>query len=140
MNAMPMLVLNSPLHALMSSRYAVLEFTGRKSGRTFRTPIAYTREGERILITTDSNWWKNLDGGRPVRLRVRGKKVTGSPRLVTDPDEAARMLGLLTERIPSYARMAGIERHEGRVSPEELERAVTSGGRRAFEITIEGDQ
>jgi hypothetical protein len=42
----------------------VLETTGRRSGRTYRTPLAATRLGDRIFVSTlrsgRSHWLKNL--------------------------------------------------------------------------------
>ncbi len=65
-NTVPMLILRSPVHRLMSGRYAIIEFTGRKSGRRYATPIAYVRDGDRVLLSTDSPWWRNLKGGATV--------------------------------------------------------------------------
>ena len=39
-NQVPAMILRSPVHGMLSSRYLVLEFTGRMSGRRFRTPVA----------------------------------------------------------------------------------------------------
>ncbi len=63
MNRVPQLLLRSPLHGLMSSRYLLITFTGRKSGKQYTTPVAYLGEGDTIILTTDSPWWKNLRGG-----------------------------------------------------------------------------
>ncbi len=40
-NAVPRLVLASPIHRLMSARYATLHFTGRTTGRSSHVPVAY---------------------------------------------------------------------------------------------------
>lgn len=77
-NAAPMSVLHSPVHRLMSGRYAVIEFTGRRSGRTYRTPIAYVRDGSRVLLSTDSSWSCNLPDRPEVRLRLRGTRSPGT--------------------------------------------------------------
>jgi len=115
-NAVPALVLASPLHRLLSGRYALLEFTGRRTGRLYRTPVAYVRDGERVLLSTDSPWWRNVSDRPEVRLRLRGRDV------------------------PGYRRPAGLAVDDGRVSDEELLRAVTRGGRRSIEITLEDSQ
>lgn len=41
MNCVPQLLLRSPLHGLMSNRYLLITFTGRKSGKRYTTPVAY---------------------------------------------------------------------------------------------------
>jgi deazaflavin-dependent oxidoreductase (nitroreductase family) len=136
-NAVPALVLASPLHRLLSARYALLEFTGRRTGVRYRTPVAYVRDGRRVQLSTDSPWWRNLDDRPEVRLRLRGREVAGRARVVTDEREAARVLGALVRAVPGYRRPAGLAVEGGRVPEEELLRAVTTGGRRSIEITLD---
>ena len=64
MNRVPAAVLRSPLHRVMSGKYLLLSFTGRKSGRRYTTPLAYLAKGDDLLMTTDSPWWRNLRRGR----------------------------------------------------------------------------
>lgn len=136
-NAVPSLVLRSPAHRLMSGRYTVLEFTGRTTGRTFRTPVAYVQDGSRVLVSTDSAWWRNLVDRPDVRLRLRGQEVPGTARVVDDDTEAADILAELVRRVPGYARPAGLTTTRGEVPVRELERAV-SAGRRSIEIRLDG--
>lgn len=126
-NAFPSIIIRSPLHGIMSSKYAIIEFKGRKSGRTYRTPIAYVREGDQILMSTDSPWYRNLAGGAHVRMLVRGRTVEGTARPVTDADRAAAVLRTLVDAIPSYSRPAGLAREGGRVSDGEIRRAIGAG-------------
>jgi deazaflavin-dependent oxidoreductase (nitroreductase family) len=126
-NLFPSLVLRSPLHALMSGRFMIIEFTGRKSGRRYATPVAYVREGDRLLLSTDSPWWRNLAGGAPVRVRLQGRDMAGTGTAVTDPEAAAVIIRRLVDAIPSYYRPAGLVRDGGRVSDAEIGRAVATG-------------
>lgn len=127
MNLVPSIIIRSPFHALMSSKYTIIEFTGRKSGRIYRTPIAYVRDRDRLLMSTDSPWYRNLAGGAQVRLRLRGRTVTGVADTVTDPEAAAAILRKLVDAIPSYSRPAGLTREQGHVSDSEITRAVEEG-------------
>lgn len=70
-------VLRSPLHFLLSASVLLLTFVGRRSGRRFTTPLRYVRENGRILCFSSegTQWWRNLRGGAPVSLRLRGKNV-----------------------------------------------------------------
>lgn len=123
MNAFPTLVLRSPLHHVMSSRYLLLGFTGRNSGRRYTTPVAYVAEGERLLISTDSPLGRNVTGGRAVTLRLRGHTYSGTGQHVSDPAAGkAAMRALLA--IPGYARTAGIERTNRTISDHEIHRAT----------------
>lgn len=136
-NAVPSLVLHSPGHRLMSGRYAVLEFTGRTTGRTFRTPVAYVQDGSRVLVSTDSRWWRNLAGRPDVRLRLRGREVHGTARVVDDRAEALHILDELVRRVPGYARPAHLATTHGEVPVPELQRALAQG-RRSIEIRLVG--
>ena len=77
-------ILESPIHWPLSRWFAVLTWTGRKSGRRYSTPIAYLREGSTVWVTTGDRWWRNLVDGAPVRIRVAGRwrDARGTP--VTD--------------------------------------------------------
>jgi hypothetical protein len=121
-NAVPRLILNSPLHPLMSRRYLVLTFLGRTSGRTFTLPVAYLEDGGRLLISTDSQWRHNVSHGERVSVRLRGRTICGTSTLVKDPAEALHALRSLVA-LPGYAKAAGVRRVDGQVPPSELERA-----------------
>jgi hypothetical protein len=136
-NLFPALILESPLHGIMSAKYGILTFTGRKSGRIYSTPMAYVREGDRIFLSTDSPWHRNLTGGAPVTMRLRGRKTTGVATPVHDPAEGAAILRKLVDAIPSYAGPAGLAKEDGRVSDAEIERSVTTGGRVSIVVALD---
>ena len=135
-NTFPSMIIRSPLHAIMSSKYAIIEFRGRKSGRTYRTPVAYVRDGDRILMSTDSPWYRNVAGGAHVRMVVRGRTVEGTADTVTNADASAAILRKLVDAIPSYSRPAGLAREDGRVSDGEIRRAIAAG-RVSIEIRLD---
>lgn len=131
-----MVVLHTPLHPLLSSRWASLEFTGRKTGRVYHTPIGYYREGDRVWITTGSPWWKNLRHGAPVRLLIRLKAYTGHADPVADPTEAARRLRQILDSVPTLAYPGDVRIVAGKVSDAELDRVIAAG-RKVIEIRLE---
>jgi hypothetical protein len=129
MNKVPATILRSPLHHMMSGKYLLLSFTGRKSGRRYTTPVAYLREGDAFLMTTDSPWWKNLrredEAGAPVTVRVKGREYEGTGVAITDETEVARVLGRFLETQPGYGAFVGVRRDaEGRADPSKLEEAA----------------
>jgi hypothetical protein len=76
------LLLNSPLHAGLSGRLALITVTGRRSGRTFTFPVSYRHAGNVVKIGVGwperKLWWRNLlEPGGPVRMRIRGKDYSG---------------------------------------------------------------
>lgn len=59
-----------------------VSYTGRRSGRTFSTPVGYRRTGDEVTITVmladAKNWWRNFTGdGGPLTLDLDGGPVTG---------------------------------------------------------------
>ena len=124
-NKIPAAVLRSPLHPLMSGKFLLLTFTGRKSGRRYTTPVAYLEENGVFLMTTDSPWWKNLNGGGPVTVRVKGSKYEGIGETITDIAEVAQVLGRFLETQPGYGKFVGVKRNSGgRTEPSALEDAA----------------
>jgi deazaflavin-dependent oxidoreductase (nitroreductase family) len=83
-------VLRSPLHPLLSRRLALITVTGRRSGREYTFPVAYTRDGDTVTIVVGwperKRWWRNLRGaGAEVAIRIAGRARTG--RALVSGDE-----------------------------------------------------
>lgn len=131
-----MVVLHTPLHPILSSRWASLEFTGRKSGKIYRTPIAYYREDDRVWITTGSRWWLNLQHGASVRLLLRLRAHVGAAHQVTDAGEAAKRLRQILDAVPTLAYPGDIRLVDGKADDAELDRAIAAG-RKVLEIRLQ---
>ncbi len=104
-------ILRSPLHGLMSKSTMLITFRGRKSGKTYTTPVDYHHMGQSIIAYSWKNrsWWKNLRGGAPVTVRIRGKDLSGTADIV--PASQAEMVADLRVAYPMLsdagaARMA----------------------------------
>ncbi|MQY17693.1 PNPOx family protein [Nocardia macrotermitis] len=66
----------------MSGTMAEISYVGRRSGKTFRTPIAYRRDGDDIVIGVampdKKSWWRNFLGeGAPLTIHLREGDRTG---------------------------------------------------------------
>jgi hypothetical protein len=90
-------LLRSPLRRLMEGSTLLLTYTGRKSGRTFTFPISYAQTNGRVRLITgqQKTWWKNVSGGAPVQLWLKGQPRTGHAHL-TPLDHAARVEAMQT--------------------------------------------
>jgi hypothetical protein len=71
------LILASPAHKLLSDRLIILTITGRRTGKQRTFPVAYQQEGDKLSLHVDwpekKVWWRNLIGGAPVTVRLRGQ-------------------------------------------------------------------
>jgi hypothetical protein len=88
-------ILRSPLHRVLSSSVLLLTFTGRKTGKRFTIPVGYTPEGDTLTLFSSKSWYKNLRGGSPVVVHLRGRGRTGLAEVIEDREaelEAAERL------------------------------------------------
>jgi len=96
-NALVVVVLSSPFHALLDRRTALLTVTGRNSGRRFRFPVEYHRDGRVIHVVSraDRRWWRNLVGGGHLSIRLGGVDYSafGEVLEMTEPDRIRFLQG-----------------------------------------------
>ncbi len=79
---------------LVGRHIAMITYTGRRSGRTFSTPIGYRWVGSEIRIGVQmpdaKAWWRNFLGdGGPVSLHLNGVDRHG--HAVSRRDERGRV-------------------------------------------------
>jgi hypothetical protein len=138
-NWVPAAILCSPAHRLLSRRRLLLGFGGRRTGRRYVTPVNYLRQGRELLISTDSRWAVNLDGGAPVQLRLRGRRVLATARTVRDPEQVAAGLTALITDHPPYGRWARVRvGQDGTPDPDDV-RAEAAGGRVLIRVELAGE-
>ena len=119
-------VLRSPVHGMVSKTILLITFTGCKSGKTYTTPVSYSQHDGQVYIFTHANWWKNLRGGAPVTLRIRGLELQGLAEPVAE-DKRAVAAGLTEHlrKVSSDARYYGVTFDDhGNPRAEEVEKAV----------------
>ena len=119
-------VLRSPVHKVVSKFTLLITFTGCKSGKTYTTPVSYSQFGDQVYIFTHANWWKNLCGGAPVTLTIRGQEFKGLAEPIVDDKAAiATWLAMHLRNVPSDAKYYSVTFDEHRdPKAEEVEKAV----------------
>ena len=123
-------ILGLPFATPLSKRLMLLFLTGRKTGRSYRQPVSYVRDGAVLLTPGGGNWKFNLTDGKPVRIRLRGRDVLARPDIVRDAGEVERLLGIMTMANPMVGRFIPIPRGpDGRLDPQRLNAAITYGFR-----------
>jgi deazaflavin-dependent oxidoreductase (nitroreductase family) len=119
-------ILRSPMHGVVSKTMLLISFTGRKSGKTYTTPVDYSQDGDQVTIFTHASWWKNLRDEAPVTLRIRGRDLQGVAEPVAE-DKAAVAAGLSAHlrKVPSDAKYYGVTLDaQGNPNAEEVEKAA----------------
>lgn len=133
-----MRIANVPMRALLSlpfktplgGKLMLVEYTGRKTGKQYRQPLSYTRDGDVLLTPGGGNWTLSLSDGRRVPARLAGKKVWLSPELIKEPDEAGRVLRRMADLNPALTRFVPLPRKsDGSFEAEPLANAIKHGFR-----------
>jgi hypothetical protein len=123
-------ILALPLPTPLSKRLMLLYLTGRRSGRSYRQPVSYVKDGDSLLTPGGGNWKLNLEPGRPERIRLRGRDVTARPHLIDDVDEIDNALMTMTTVNPRMASFIPIARRDdGHFDRNGLTNAVAHGFR-----------
>jgi hypothetical protein len=124
------IVLGLPFATPLSGRLMLVFLTGRKTGRSYRQPVSYVRQGTTLLTPGGGKWKLNLEDGRPERIRLRGRDVLARPELVSDIDEIERLLGVMTAANPRVRTFVGIPMGpDGRLDRSRLQTGVEHGFR-----------
>ena len=81
-NAITVPLLESRWSWLLQRFIVTISYTGRRSGKSFSTPVLYSKRGEDIAIRVASpdskKWWRNfLDDGAPITVHLPDGARTG---------------------------------------------------------------
>jgi hypothetical protein len=82
LNAITVPILESRWSWLLERFIVTISYTGRRSGKSFSTPVLYSKNGDTIDIRVASpdskNWWRNfLNDGAPITVHLPDATRTG---------------------------------------------------------------
>lgn len=119
-------LLRSPLHGLMSGSTLLITVKGRKTGRWITLPVNYICEGNSLWVVTkrDRTWWRNLLGGAPVKVCLKGKNLDAFAEAVLDAEEVSDWLGAYIRRFPISAKAIGVRMENGKPILQDLVKAA----------------
>jgi deazaflavin-dependent oxidoreductase (nitroreductase family) len=82
-------------HGLVPSGWALLETTGRRTGRARRVPLGDGLRGEHFWIVTEHGWAadyvRNIERDPRVRVKVGRRWYAGTAHILPDDDPRARL-------------------------------------------------
>jgi deazaflavin-dependent oxidoreductase (nitroreductase family) len=121
-------VLRSPVHGLASKRLLVLQYAGRKSGKSYTIPLAYVaHEGHTYCVTRNTLWWQSAVAAPSVKIWLRGVRSAARAKRVPSSDASARAVftKFLTEN-PGTASLLYSVRIDARgiPNPSDVEREI----------------
>lgn len=128
MNPLVKLLMNSPLHWVLSSGLILIRFKGRKSGKEFVTPVGYQRFDDCLIIllseTHNRQWWRNYRQPWPMDVKYKGRWRSGEA-LWIEPgsEEYVDRIERIFKRAPFIAKIMKIEGFDAAegLRPEQLE-------------------
>jgi hypothetical protein len=116
-------LLRSPLHGVASANLCVFSYRGRRSGRSFTTPLSFMREGSmvRLLSSHNTRWWNNfLDGPVEVEIEIARETYRAKARTIVEDSEAFRSgVRAFLSAVPRDAKVYGIKLDANRKPLEE---------------------
>ena len=133
MNPFIELFLKSPFHQILSSRALLLEFTGRRTGRAFGSPLRYVRANRRnrCFPSRETQWWRNLIEKEMARAIVASRGIDVSTQVVIGATEKEILTNALRSYIGAYPQDAAFHNikldKDGVPNESNIERAVANG-------------
>ena len=119
----------------VGKRLVTLYVVGRKSGRRYTIPVAYTRDGDDLLIGTPFKWGRNMRTGEPVEIRFKGRRRQADVVVYSAEAEVAAAYAAMCRDNRAFANFnkVGFDA-AGNPDPEDLHLAWMAGAR-AFRLT-----
>lgn len=117
------------------ARLVTLYIVGRKSGRRYTVPVAYTRQGDDLLIGTPFGWGRNLRTGEPVEIRLKGRLRQADVRVYSGEADVTGLYAVICRDNKQFAKFnkVGFDA-AGNPEPDDLHLAWMAGAR-AYRLT-----
>jgi deazaflavin-dependent oxidoreductase (nitroreductase family) len=121
------------LSRLLGRRLLTLYVVGRRSGRQYAVPIAYTRHNGSLLVGSQFAWIRNLKDGEPVAIRLSGQRRQADVQVLTEEGAVVDHLALMARENHQFAKFnrIGLDR-DGNPAIEDVHLASAAGARIAI--------
>ena len=124
------------LSRVIGKRLITVHVVGRKSGRRYDVPVAYTPHEGTMLIGTSFAWGRNLRTGEPVEVRHLGRRRTADVRVHTDEADVVRLYDVIARHNGRFATFNSIGFDAaGAPRPQDLHAAWATGAR-VLQLTV----
>lgn len=114
----------------IGNRLITVYVVGRKSGRHYSVPVAYTRHEGALLIGTSFAWGQNLRTGEPVDIRLKGKRRLADVQVLTDEKGVVEHYAVIARDNRNFANFnkIGFDQDDN-PNPADLRQAWAAGAR-----------
>lgn len=129
-------LLRTPLICrIVGRRLVTVYVTGRRSGRRYAIPVAYTRDGADLLVGSPFPWTRNLRTGDRVALRLKGRLRQADVKVFTGEDDVVELYGQMCRDNRVFARFNEIGVDPAGVPDPDALHAAWSAGARALRFS-----
>ena len=114
----------------------LLTVVGRKTGKRYSVPTAYTNHEGSLLIGTQFGWGRNFRTGEPVEVRYKGRRRTADVQVITDEEGVVKYYGIICRENASFASFHNIGFDAGGEPKQDDLRETWKAGSRVFRLTL----
>jgi deazaflavin-dependent oxidoreductase (nitroreductase family) len=116
------------LGRVVGKRLVTLYVVGRRSGREYAIPVAYTRHNATLIVGTPFSWARNLRSGQTIQIRLLGKKRPANVQVLTDEPGVVEHFASMARGNHQFAKFnrIGLDQH-GEPNPDDIHLAWAAG-------------
>lgn len=129
-------LLRTPLLShVVGKRLITVYVVGRKTGRRYTVPVAYTRQGDVLLVGSPFSWIRNLRTGEQIDIRLKGKRSRAEVEAISDEAGVIDAFASMARDNHAFAKFNKIG-FDAAGNPDLTDlRLVWSAGARAVRLT-----
>ena len=130
-NAIVSTLLRTPgVSSGIGKKLVVINVTGRKTGKQYSVPVAYTRQEGKLLVGTQFAWARNMRSGEPVEIILQGKHRQADVQVISDEEGVVAAYDTMCRDNRQFAKFNNIGfGPDGAPSPSDLHQAWAHGAR-----------
>jgi hypothetical protein len=129
-------LLRTPLvNRLVGGRLVTLYVVGRKSGRRYAIPVAYTWHEGDLLIGSPFGWGRNLRTGEAMAIRLKGRRRLADVRVLSQEQDVVDAYTVIARDNHNFAKFNKIGFDSGGNPARDDLHLAWAAGARAFILT-----
>jgi len=114
----------------MGKRLLIINVTGRKTGKKYSVPVAYTANEGALLVGTPFAWARNMRTGEPVEVVLQGKRRQADVQVISDEDGVVAAYEVICRDNRQFAKFNNVGLGpDGAPEADDLHAAFAAGAR-----------
>jgi len=104
------IILDSPLHSLLSEDHALVSFTDHLTGKRLSFSVPYQKEHRiiRVICPKGDKYWRKFMYGSPLRIIIRGTQHQGWAEIIDNPEEIRKEWRVIIKNKPELVSQFNI--------------------------------